>query len=120
MDDAWEALNGLVVGLNDATNNPDGDAWMNGEEFVADTSPQQSNEPLRVMVLLVTNGLSLSAGPATTNSRQYDLESSTNLLQSAWWPVQSNLTGAGNGGLLLLNVTNAGPAQALRVKVHLP
>jgi hypothetical protein len=120
MADVWETANGLLVGVNDATNNPDGDAWINAEEFVADASPTASNEPLRVMVLFVTNGLGVSAGPVTTNSRQYDLEATTNLLQTGWWPVQSNLTGAGNGGVLLLNATNAGPSQALRIKVHLP
>jgi hypothetical protein len=113
MADVWETANGLLVGVNDATNNPDGDAWINAEEFVADASPTASNEPLRVMVLFVTNGLGVSAGPVTTNSRQYDLEATTNLLQTGWWPVQSNLTGAGNGGVLLLNATNAGPSQAL-------
>jgi hypothetical protein len=120
MDDDWEAVNGLNVGIDDALGNPDGDVWLNWQEYIADTSPQVSNETLRVQVLYATNGVSVVAGPSTTNSRQYDLHISTNLAAGAWTILQSNMTGAADGGMLVLPATGGPPSRALRVGVHVP
>jgi Bacterial Ig domain/Bacterial TSP3 repeat len=40
MEDAWERLNGLTVGVDDSAEDPDGDGLTNLEEFDADTNPQ--------------------------------------------------------------------------------
>ncbi|MBL9169436.1 MAG: hypothetical protein JNN07_16975 [Verrucomicrobiales bacterium] len=40
MEDVWERINGLVVGINDAGNDADGDGLPNGQEFVRLTGPQ--------------------------------------------------------------------------------
>lgn len=120
MSDAWELENGLFVGLNDAQENPDSDTWPNWEEFIADSNPFVSNDPLRVQIGFFTNGFRVHAGPATTNSRLYDVEASSNLLQSSWSPLQTNLQGAASGGLIDAALTNSSAGQSLRVKIHLP
>ena len=43
MPDEWELNNGLVVGINDATGNGDGDDLTNLEEFLAGTNPQTAD-----------------------------------------------------------------------------
>lgn len=118
--DDWELGHGLVIGDNDATNNPDADAWSNFEEFIADTDPHASNQPLRVEVMLGSNCVTLVAGPTTTNSRQYDVEISTNLPRSLWMPWKTNITGAASGNPLSIILTNEPAGGAARVGVHLP
>jgi hypothetical protein len=43
MDDDWERLNGLIVGVNDAGEDADGDGLTNLEEFLRGTNPQLSD-----------------------------------------------------------------------------
>jgi hypothetical protein len=43
MDDAWEAIHGLIVGTNDASGDPDADGLTNLQEFTAQTDPQNAD-----------------------------------------------------------------------------
>jgi hypothetical protein len=43
MDDAWERINGLVVGTNDGSGDADGDGLTNAEEFAAKTDPKSGD-----------------------------------------------------------------------------
>ncbi len=61
MDDEWETLNGLNVGVNDAALDPDEDGLTNLQEFNAGTNPQVAD----------TDGDGLSDG-AEVNTHQTD------------------------------------------------
>ncbi len=56
MPDDWEALHGLVVGVNDSGGDPDDDGMTNVEEYQAGTDPQN---PLSYLLLTIVGG-----GPA--------------------------------------------------------
>ncbi|MCW5556772.1 MAG: hypothetical protein KIT22_02855, partial [Verrucomicrobiae bacterium] len=43
MDDDWERLNGLNVGINDADDDPDDDGLTNFQEFTEKTNPQEAD-----------------------------------------------------------------------------
>ncbi len=43
LDDAWERTNGLIVGTNDSSGDPDDDGLTNLEEFNAKTDPQKGD-----------------------------------------------------------------------------
>jgi hypothetical protein len=43
MDDAWERLNGLTVGTDDAQGDPDNDGLLNLGEFTNRTNPQAAD-----------------------------------------------------------------------------
>ncbi|HRZ56875.1 MAG TPA: hypothetical protein P5525_15625 [Candidatus Paceibacterota bacterium] len=43
MDDDWERLHGLQVGVNDSTADPDADALSNIQEFAANTNPKKAD-----------------------------------------------------------------------------
>ena len=121
MADAWERVHHLIVGIHDADGNPDMDAWSNGQEYLADTDPQASNEPLEVLIHPAGDGMSVSASPVTTNSRHYLFLANTNLLQSDWRPLGSAQPGAADGGAIRLGVTNlADPAAVFRISVQAP
>jgi hypothetical protein len=60
MADWWEILSGLVVGINDAALDPDGDGMTNGQEHLARTDPHDSASALRLTATLVGSALRLS------------------------------------------------------------
>ena len=49
MDDGWEILNGLVVGLDDSTLDDDQDGAANLSEFQAGTDPQDANSLFQIL-----------------------------------------------------------------------
>ena len=145
MGDDWEIANGLFVGLDDAAANPDGDAFLNGEEFVADTQPTNALSQLALELLMpyVTNcwavvwtngeppyevGTNLECEtigtilnwPAST-ARVYDVELSTGGLALAWsgLPGSTNLTPAGSV-VTVTNLSGAESLRLLRVRARLP
>ena len=125
MDDAWEAAHGLVVGINDAAGNPDGDDTVNDEEFIADTDPHASNDLFRTTLATAWEGNStvatLLAGPPTTNSRVYGAFGATNLVPAAaWFSFGVWMPGRTDGGAVSLTVTNEGELHFFRTGVRLP
>lgn len=121
MADTWESAHQLTVGINDANGNPDLDAWSNEQEYLADSDPQASNEPLEILIRQSGDALNVSAVPVTTNSRRYLFFANTNLLQGDWLPVGPAQPGAGDGAALIFGVTNVvDPAAVFRISVQVP
>ena len=56
LPDAWEADNGLVVGVDDGAADPDGDGVSNLGEFVAGTNPQSGASALRIIAVTAADG----------------------------------------------------------------
>jgi hypothetical protein len=129
MLNAWENRHGLNE--NDSADcllNPDGDAYNNVEEYIADTDPQNSNSYFHVTGIddsasrgapeLGEGGCVVSF--VCTNSRAYSLHTTTNLLDGAWVPVDgaTNITGVSNS--MSLTDTVDAVQRSYRVGVRLP
>ena len=54
--DDWELAHGLIVGVNDANLDPDGDGMTNLQEFIAGTDPQDKNSYLKVDAVAPNGG----------------------------------------------------------------
>ena len=145
MADDWEIANGLFVGLNDGGENPDGDAFLNRDEFVADTQPTNALSQLEVETVwpLATNcwvavwtnqepPYEVETGTVCETTgiifrwpgsplRVYDVEQS----ESAYLPTWTGLAGGTNlstpGGLLVVtNQAGAEQQRLIRIRVRLP
>lgn len=120
----WAAAHGLDPQADGgrSEDNFDGDPWNNGEEFVADTDPTNAaaffppwitnQAPARVIIL--------TAGPPTTNSRQYDVWLATNMIEGRWHCLELGRPGAVDGGGVTFTLTNVLPAAVYRTGVRLP
>ncbi len=99
----------------------DGDGETSGNEYIADTHPDDIASVFTNMIISASGSdvLSLQMGP-TTNSRVYDIWWSTNLLAAPQQWNRLGVTTAGNGGMLILDVTNDAPSRAYRTGVALP
>lgn len=83
MDDAWESANGLVVGVNDANGDLDGDGLSNINEFRLGTNPSSGNSFFKAT--LIPNPASPGTAQLTWNSvpgKTYVVEWSPNLKTS--------------------------------------
>jgi hypothetical protein len=124
IDDAWESLYGLQVGLNDASGNPDHDELNNHQEFLCDTDPGASNALFGTGIGGMRSGsvvLDILAGPPTTNTRVYEVLWCSNLLDSvSWTPFGISQTGRTDGGAVTMTVTNDADMQVIRTGVRLP
>lgn len=90
MPDAWERANGLIVGIDDADLDPDGDGATNLMEYLAGTDPQDMNSVSRPSV---TYGDGLATiEMSTVPGRNYRLYVSTDLKD---WEPWSNFSGDG-------------------------
>lgn len=107
MADWWEVLNGLVVGINDAALDPDGDGMTNGQEYLARTDPHDSASALRLTATLVGSGLRLSfeAQADLAYTVQYNL----NLGSANWQPWQQIPPAAINRIVTLTNTLVSQP-----------
>lgn len=64
MDDAWETANGLnPADPNDDLLDPDGDGWLNGQEFAGGTDPQVVNSKPGKVVAYFSNTSYVDAAP---------------------------------------------------------
>jgi hypothetical protein len=101
MADWWEILNGLVVGVNDAALDPDGDGMTNGQEYLARTNPSDGASALRLTAALVANGLWLSFEAQADLA--YTLQYTPTLTSPTWQPLQQVPAAPTNR---LVNLTN--------------
>ena len=81
MPDAWEQLYGLIVGVNDAAADLDGDGVSNLNEYLSGTLPNDPNSYLRLLIV--------GAGPALLqfnagDGRTYTIEYKNTLTTPAW------------------------------------
>ncbi len=96
---------------------PDGDGADNWSEYVANTTPTNKLDVLRIELLAVTNGVS-ALRFQTATGRFYDVEVTADLAQpSPWAAVTNDLAGSGSS-MSISHATGAAP-QYYRLKVRL-
>ena len=106
---------GCFADPNDATNNPDGDAFDNLAEYIADTDPTNSASLFELESITVSSPVVLSWDGST--ARVYNVDYRTNLLAGNW---QSLVTGVpGSNVMSVVHNTNS-PAAFYRIGVSLP
>lgn len=118
---AWWVRYNIAPSNRIASLDLDGDGEPSGDEYLADTDPDDGASFFanRIVGASGEGILSLLTGP-TTNSRVYDIWWTTNLLDAPQaWMRLGNET-AGNGGAVSLTVTNDAPARFYRTGVTLP
>jgi WD40 repeat protein len=99
--------------------NPDGDAFDNRDEYIADTDPMDAASGFPAATNSSGAGVQSFTVSPTSTGRLYDVYWKTNLLQDATWaPV--GLNRAGTGTNLALVVTNNLDANYYRTGVALP
>ncbi len=81
--DAWERQWNIPVGTLSATNDSDGDGFLDGDEYVADTHPLVSQDQLLIRTLAHTGGVSTLTFPTSSN-RNYFVWYSDDLAAAAW------------------------------------
>ena len=82
MADWWEVAHGLVVGVNDAALDPDGDGMSNLQEYLAQTDPHDSTSVLRLTAVHVDGQLLL--GFEVQPDVAYTVQYSESLLPASW------------------------------------
>jgi len=118
MLDGWEAINGLNPLLNDAAGNNDEDAHSNYEEWVAGTSPTNSNSVFRINDITSESNQSRAViWWDSVNDRLYSVFSHTNL--STQWPTTPLYQIEGDGAPQSYTNTQSYSPQYFRLKVEL-
>lgn len=82
MEDWWEALQGLVIGIDDSGLDPDLDGFTNLQEFLARTSPSESDSYLQLTIESSETGLALSF--TTAPEVAYTIQYSNSLAAPIW------------------------------------
>ncbi len=121
LPDLWELLYFDSIADCHPAVDSDDDDWTNFEEYISDTNPRDENSYYRGRITLLRGGSvmeMLQQGP-TTNSRRYDVWSTTNLVEGGPW-VRYGHEVPGGGGDLWMVVTNEGPQRFFRTGVKLP
>lgn len=99
--DAWEERFGGIHLFGSGTNNYDGDAMTDWEEYVLDSSPTNSAPRFAIEHLIPTSSASVQF-PSSTG-RVYSLRTCSNLLVETWTNLVSQ---PGMGGTMTLTHTN--------------
>jgi len=113
-EDASTNLDSTV--WNDPTHDSDGDGTADGDEYIADTDPDDPDSFLYVDIQHEEGGdLKFN----TSEGRQYPVEYSTNLPENAWIYLD---TIDGTGGEVVIPVDEIldAPAAALRIQAEIP
>jgi hypothetical protein len=99
----------------------DADLAGNRDEYIADTDPTNGASFFDNHIYSAGGGavLMIPAGPPTTNSRVYDAWFSADLAAGAWQPLNLNVPGAADGGVVILSVTNDADGLFYRTGVKL-
>jgi hypothetical protein len=115
MPDAWEQENGLVVGVNDAGGDADGDGLTNLEEYRACTDPQSAASTLRLTIEY--SGAVVLQFQAVSN-KAYTVEFTDSLNGGGSWSNLVTINAAPATGPL--NVTNYPPSSNRFYRVRTP
>jgi hypothetical protein len=81
--DEYERQHGLIVGVNDAAADPDGDGMSNLDEYLSGTDPQDKDSVLRVTLLDGGGGGAMINFTAMPNF-PYTIQYRTNVESGAW------------------------------------
>ncbi len=112
--DAWEAANGLIIGTNDATLDPDGDGALNRAEYLAGTSPQSRASHLAITAMgMPAAGRFEVTWPAIAG-KLYRVVASADL--STWEPL-SMLLPAVSGSQTVTLTTEGAARLFIRVEI---
>ena len=120
ISDAWELFYFGTL-TNEWSGDVDGDGSPNGEEYVSDSVPTNNASYFQDQTnatLGAGTTLNMAINPSSTG-RVYDAYWKTNLLDSSEWQAYG-LSVTGNGGQIILTVTNAQPVRHHRSGVKLP
>ncbi len=104
--------------FSSAVYNTDGDPHTDYEEYIADTDATDSNHWLRITGFSVDGSATVWFDPAS-ESRQYSLLYSTNLVEGLWTAVDGQVDIPGSGGTNSLLHTNRFPAAFYQVEVEM-
>jgi hypothetical protein len=95
MDDNWETIFGLNPALDDAALDNDGDGRSNMEEYIALTSPNDSQDYYAVESV-TQNGDNTNVTINSRLNRNYQLQKSSSLTNGSWSDVGSLIPGTGS------------------------
>ncbi len=124
---SWRDRHDLSGPDSDDQDDPDHDGLTNLQEYWADTHPTSGSSWFGVSTIAQagadgeTETVRIEIAGPTTNSRLYDVDYASNLLDRAWWPLGYNV--AGNGSNIVFVITNPSSstgARFYRTKVILP
>ena len=115
--DGWSVQYGFnPVASNVATNNADGDAVNNLQEWIADTNPTNAASFFRIQSF--SNAFPFSVQFLSSSNREYTLLYTTDF--SGWTNVPTQTEIPGNGGIRSLVDSNAAPHKFYKVGVAVP
>jgi len=123
---SWRDRYNLTGANSGDAEDKDGDGNSNWDEYVSDTNPTNPASFFgRVAMPMQTPGpggvMTVMIQAPTTNSRQYGLSYSTNLMQGPWLPLGALQAGMADGGDLMMMVTNGASGERhIRARVVLP
>jgi hypothetical protein len=93
----WRLANfGSITNTGNAADSadPDGDGWLNEEEYVSGTNPNSRSSLLRITAMQASGNDMQLTFPSVLG-RTYRVERSNTLLEGSWSTVQDNLSGTG-------------------------
>lgn len=113
----WEIRYGLYpYDVDDGVADPDFDGFSNYQEYLADTNPTNGYSHPKVTAIDQEAGVRISF--ASTNTRVYELWSSTGGTTFIWNPWQTNLPGSNTETSVV--DTQLPPTRAIQLKTHPP
>ena len=119
MPDSWEHDHGLrPLDPTDAMENPDGDAFDNLSEYIADTDPQDGGSFL--CIVAISNAPSPAICFTSSAARVYTLWYRDTLTTGEWAHIQAQVNIPGHGGLDHLTDGGSATSRFYRISVELP
>ena len=119
MSDTWEHVHGLrPLDPSDAAENPDGDAFDNFAEYIADTDPQDRNSAF--CIVAISNAPPADIWFTSSAARVYTLWYCDALTNSVWTRVPDQTGVPGRGGLDRLTDSGSATNRFYRLSVDLP
>ena len=118
ISDTWEERYGGTNLYGGGTNNYDGDAMTDWEEYIADTEPNNPDSQFEILDVSATNSCTLTF--LSSASRVYSLKFIDDLCSGSWSVMDGLTNQPGNGAMMSLTDTNHVAARSYRLGVSLP
>jgi hypothetical protein len=120
MPDDWEQAHGLMVGVNDADGDPDGDHMTNLAEYEAGTDPQDNKSYLKIDSIIPPGA---PAGTVTLSfgvvpGKSYTVQFSDVLPAVSWTDLTNVTASAGNQVITVWDpLTPPSPRRYYRLRI---